>query len=53
MKRTIENCTMIKKHGEPEHRNNKCLGFGKSEYDDEPCEVCKRCKLNTSYEETQ
>lgn len=24
---------------------NKCLGYAKSEMDDEPCETCKNCKF--------
>lgn len=55
-KRTIENCTLIKRGvhrlglGEPETRNGKCLGYGRGENDDEPCEKCKVCTLNTAYE---
>ena len=57
MKRTFENCTLIKRCiragiGEPEqHPNlNKCVGYARSENDDEPCEKCKKCKLCTSSE---
>ena len=49
-KRTLENCRLIKKYGKPELDGNKCVGLGKSETDDEPCEVCKGCKLNAYYE---
>lgn len=54
MKRTLENCTLIKKCvakgiGAPEqYRNlNKCMGYARSEGDDEPCEKCKKCRLCT------
>ena len=55
MQRTFENCTLIKKCvsigiGEPEQYENKCVGYARGENDDEPCEQCKNCKLNTSYE---
>ena len=46
MQRTLENCTLIQKCvrkgiGGPEQRNGKCMGYQKSENDDEPCEICK------------
>lgn len=55
MIRTLENCSLIQKCvrkgiGEPEQRNGVCLGYQKGENDDEPCEKCKSCKLNISYE---
>lgn len=55
MKRTLDNCSLIKKCvrkgiGEPEQRNGSCLGYQKSENDDEPCNECKCCTLNISYE---
>jgi len=50
MERTLKNCTMIKMHGEPLQEDGKCLGFAKAN-DDEPCEICKRCKLNSWHEE--
>jgi len=54
-KRTIENCAVIKNAvkrglGEPEIQLGKCLGYSNG-YDDEPCEKCKDCKLNTAYED--
>lgn len=54
MQRTLENCTLIQKCvrrgiGNPEQRNGKCMGYQKSENDDEPCEICKSCKLNEYY----
>lgn len=56
MKRTIENCSLKKRVGEAgtEVHNGKvyCQGFARSEYDDEPCEKCKACKLNVWYEES-
>lgn len=58
MTRTIYNCSVIQKQvkrgiGEPEryYNLNKCLGYAKSDNDDEPCEQCKRCRLNLSLEE--
>ena len=48
MKRTYENCSMQRKHGEAgKDANGFCLGFGRGESDDEPCEICKKCKLYT------
>ena len=54
MQRTLENCTLIQKCvrkgiGSPEQRNGKCMGYQKSENDDEPCEFCKQCPLNENY----
>lgn len=45
MKRTLYNCSMIKK------MVAKGLESPKSENDDEPCETCKKCKLNYMYGE--
>lgn len=51
-KRTPENCKYIKCCGEPgKDGAGKCLGFAKSEADDEPAEPCKRCKYNSAYDE--
>jgi len=57
MTKTLENCSLIKKmvkkgEGEPERlfNINKCLGYQKGEDDDEPCEICKRCRLLASIE---
>lgn len=59
VRKTIENCTVIKKgraegDGTPltEILNDKeyCQGYQKSEYDDEPHERCKGCFLNVYYE---
>lgn len=33
------------------YADGTCLGYGKSEYDDEPCEECKVCPKNSAYEE--
>ena len=48
--KTIENCTVIKKAlklgvGWPSINGDKCLGYAKSECDDEPLEKCKVCKF--------
>lgn len=32
-----------------EKQGDKCLGYGKSEYDDEPCDICKVCSNQSSY----
>ena len=53
-KRTLENCSLIKKMGGyPEQTETECLGFGRSEIDDEPCEICKKCKLYMGYYEDE
>lgn len=54
-KRTIDNCSLIKKRikqgtGVSIGGDGKCLGYTTHEFDDEPCDQCKKCKLNTSYE---
>lgn len=54
MKRTYDNCLLNKKVartgvGYAEKQGNKCLGFARSEYDDEPCATCNKCKLNVWY----
>ncbi len=44
-------CEIIKQKGDPgTDGNGKCMGFGRSEDDDEPCQPCQRCKHYTSYE---
>ena len=48
-KRTMDNCRLIKEHGKPSIDNGKCTGLG-TENDDEPCEICKKCRLNNNYE---
>lgn len=50
MKRTTENCALIKKMvragiGEPEREKNWCNGYTVSEDNDEPSYVCRECKL--------
>ena len=55
-KRTPQNCSLIKRGlregiGSPQiYDDGKCMGYSHSE-DDEPCETCKECKWNTSFEE--
>lgn len=45
-KRTPENCGIIKKWGEPgRDGNGLCMGFARSEIDDEPCEPCKSVNI--------
>lgn len=54
MKRAYENCSLQKRVGEAgKDGNGMCMGFGKSEIDDEPCEICKMCKLYTGNEESE
>ena len=48
MNRTLDNCTLVQRHGRPEQRYGKCLGYANDA--DEPCETCKKCKLNEAYE---
>lgn len=46
-----KHCEIINREGDPGiDGNGKCMGFGRSEEDDEPCQPCKRCKYCTSYE---
>lgn len=50
---SIGDCEVISlyryKLGTPEIRNDKCLGYAKSETDDEPCALCSNCKLCASH----
>ena len=53
-KRTLENCRLITKMGvKPQQQGRKNVtGFSKNrKNDDEPCNTCMECKLNTFYEE--
>lgn len=55
-RRTLDNCSLIKYCvlrglGYPIKKDGKCFGYQKSEFDDEPCEKCRKCKLNEFYEE--
>lgn len=51
MKRTLDNCSLIKEMGsKPRQYDGRCEGFGGSD-GDEPCQKCKECKLNVWYEE--
>lgn len=51
-KRTPDNCSLIKKIGEPGKGGNvSCMRLARSRDDDEPCEACKKCKYCTSCEE--
>lgn len=49
-KRTLENCSIIKKYGEPGRCGGKCNGFAVNSENDEPCDPCKRCTYCISYE---
>ena len=35
------------------YADGKCVGYGKSEMDDEPIEMCKRCKSYVGFEEVR
>lgn len=50
-KRTLNHCRLITQFGKPRQHDGKCDGFQKSGTDDEPCEICRKCKLNTFYED--
>lgn len=50
-KRTLDHCKLITAVGKPHQANGKCDGFQKSEDNDEPCETCMNCKLNTFFED--
>lgn len=47
----IEYCSLVSAYGKPNQTDGKCDGFQKNREDDEPCEICKKCTLNTFYEE--
>lgn len=53
MKRTLENCRLVRKYGAPQQHNGICEGFAKSNVDDEPHNVCQKCKLHYLYSETE
>lgn len=52
---TILRCKLIKRDYENPRNmltnNGKCEGYQKGYYDDEPCELCKKCKVFELYEE--
>lgn len=35
------------------YADGKCIGYGKSEIDDEPCEICKGCNFYVGYGELE
>lgn len=37
--------------GAERQKDGKCLGYGHSGQDDEPCEQCKVCSINSAYED--
>lgn len=49
-KRTPENCSIIKKYGEPGRCGGKCNGFAVNSENDEPRDPCKRCTYCISHE---
>jgi len=46
MKRTLDNCRLVQKYGKPPQYNGMCEGQATSPTNDEPCEICKNCKLH-------
>ena len=53
-KRTLKNCSVIKEGislgiGTPKQYDSLCEGYANKD-GDEPCEICRMCKLNTTYE---
>ncbi len=51
-KRALEHCGLITKMGaKPRQHGGKCDGFQKDANNDEPCNICMKCRLNTFYEE--
>lgn len=43
-------CSLITKYGDPGEENGKCLGFRKSDENDEPTDKCMECSKNVFYE---
>lgn len=41
-------CESVEKYAD-----GKCIGYGKSEMDDEPIELCKRCKSYVGFDESE
>lgn len=50
IKERMFKCGLMKKMGQAGNDNGRCLGFAKSEHDDEPCEKCKRCIAHTAFD---
>ena len=54
MNKSLEHCGLISrmqdKENPPRQYDGKCEGYCNADRD-EPCDECKRCKLNTAYEE--
>lgn len=44
--RTLDNCRLVTAYGRPRQYDGKCEGYGTDYANDEPCEICKRCKLH-------
>lgn len=57
-KRTLENCHIVYLHEKlrnerPKQEGGKCDGYRLGRYNEELCDICKKCKLNTEYEEIE
>ena len=58
---TVEECREAVEKQKPKklcdsaekYADGKCVGYGKSEMDDEPCEMCKRCNSYIGFEESE
>jgi hypothetical protein len=44
--RTLDNCRLVTAYGRPRQYDGKCEGYGTDYANDEPCEICKRCRLH-------
>ena len=53
MKRTLNNCRLVTKYGKPNQYNGVCEGFATSSTNDEPCDICKKCKSHYLYEDAE
>lgn len=50
IKERVNKCRLIKEKGKPETDGGLCVGFGKSEENDEPCTKCMNCIANASFD---
>lgn len=57
MVRTLNHCGLITKMGDkncpPKQSDGKCEGYQVSRDNDEPCDICKHCRMNIFYEEQE
>lgn len=50
--RTLDNCRLVTAYGSPRQYDGKCEGYGTEYMDDEPCEICKQCRLHYLHEDS-